>query len=205
MSESATVDYWSGLDLGQTTDPTAFATLERSQGPAPLDPAREVNLYRVRYLTRVPLGTPYTDVCDRVKRWFAGPPLAGTTLAVDQTGVGRPVVDMLRRAEVNARLRPITITFGSKATTDILGGYCVPKVELVSTLQVLLQQRRLKVAEGLVEATTLVKELQNFQVRVTKAANEVYGAWRDGTNDDLCFTVMIACWLGERGRRAMIY
>jgi putative ABC transport system permease protein len=42
-------------------------------------------------------------------------PLAGSTLAVDQTGVGRPVVDILLRAKVNARIQPITITGGHKA------------------------------------------------------------------------------------------
>jgi hypothetical protein len=46
----------------------------------------------------------------------------------------------------------------------------VPKKELVSCLQVLLQGHRLKIAETLPEAKTLVRELETFQVKITAAA-----------------------------------
>ena len=51
------------------------------------------------YLERMPLGTPYQDVVERVVGLTRSPDLAKRChLAVDGTGVGRPVVDLLRQA-----------------------------------------------------------------------------------------------------------
>jgi hypothetical protein len=110
---------------------------------------------------------------------------------------------MLRRTKINARIRPITVTGGHQVHPDPRGGWLVPKKELVSTLQVLLQSRRIKIAPTLPDARTLVQELLNFQVKITASANETFGAWREGTHDDLVFAVAIAAWEGERGGRKL--
>jgi hypothetical protein len=47
----------------------------------------------------------------------------------------------------------------------------------------------LKVARDSPEAETLVNEPLNFYVKITTAANDVYGAWREGTHDDLVLAV----------------
>src|SRR5262249_39124719 len=119
-----------------------------------------------------------------LSRAFAGPPLAGSALAVDRTGVGRPVVEMLRQARIGASIRPITITAGHRAAPSA-GGSNVPKRELVSTLQVLLQSRRLQAARALPEATLLAREPEGFKVKVTASASEAFEAWREGDHDDL--------------------
>jgi hypothetical protein len=119
---------------------------------------------------------------------------------VDQTGVGRPVVDMLTdglEGRVNCRFCPITITAGQEVTRSETGQLRVPKKELIAGLQVLLQTRRLKIAQALPEATTLVRELEMFRVKLTEAANETFGAWRDGQHDDLVLAVALAAWVGE--------
>jgi hypothetical protein len=128
----ASVRYISGLDLGQAQDFTALAVLEQTELPNPEKPMQKVRHYAVRHLERFPLGTAYTAVCARLVTLFAAPPLAGTELAVDQTGVGRPVIDMLNRSPINASIRPVTITGGHKATPAETGGWLVPKKELVS-------------------------------------------------------------------------
>jgi hypothetical protein len=150
----------------------------------------------MRHLERLPLGTPYPAIVAHVSKLFAEPPLAGAVLAVDYTGVGRPVLDMLRLAKIKARLVPITITAGSSAAPDDQGGWHIAKGELVSVLQVLLQSRRLKIAASLPEAHVLVKELENFRIKITAAANEVFGA-REGQHDDLVLAAGCAAWLGE--------
>ncbi|HEY8505549.1 MAG TPA: hypothetical protein VIL46_13275 [Gemmataceae bacterium] len=195
-----TAEYLAGLDLGQSADFSALAVLERTKAPEPEDPGREVSRYAVRHLERFPLGTPYTEVCDRMVKLFAAPPLADGMLVVDQTGVGRPVVDLLRRSGLRAYVRPVTITAGHRANRDERGGWLVPKKELVSTLQVLLQARRIKVAPSLPEAETLVREMTEFRVKITLAANETFGAWREGSHDDLVLAVAVAAWWGERRR-----
>jgi hypothetical protein len=189
--------YYTGLDLGQTNDPTAVAVLEKSKV---IDPkGKELSHYDVRHLERFKLGTSYPDICTRVCTMFDSPLLNGTVLGVDQTGVGRPVVDALSATTIKAQIRPVTIVFGHAVTPDGRGGLHVPKKVLVSTLQMLLQSRRIKVAATLPEAVTLVKELENFKVKITLSANEIFGAWREGQHDDLVLAVAIAAFWRESG------
>jgi hypothetical protein len=188
-------DYFTGLDLGQAKD---FTALERTTSPD-LNEAGEVVYYHaVRHLERFALGTSYTQVCARLIQLFSTPPLQNTPLVVDQTGVGRPVVDLLRHAAIPAWVQPVTITGGHQATCDSYGGWLVPKKELVSTLQILLQARRIKVTPNLPETQLLVRELTSFQVKITPAAHELFGTWREGVHDDLVLAVALAAWIAER-------
>ena len=74
----------------------------------------------------------------------------------------------------------------------------MPTHDLVTTLQVLHQSERLKVAERLPEAAVLVQELLNFRVRTSAAAHDIYEAWREGEHDELVLAVALASWYGER-------
>jgi hypothetical protein len=212
-----------GLDLGQQRDWTAISVTERaavptektvledrwddSSGRYGLWQGEEKALeYRVRHLERPALGTPYTDVVDRVVelvKKLGGEPI----LCVDATGVGRPVTDMLWQ-RLSAELRgtstvvtpcSITITGGDSVTKNPDGGWRVPKRDLISATLVLLQNGRLKIAEGLELRETLVKELLNFRVKINiSTAHDSYEAWREGDHDDLVLSVALACWAGER-------
>jgi hypothetical protein len=93
---------------------------------------------------------------------------------------------------------PVTITSGHAVTQAEDRSWHVPKKELVTSLQVLMQSRRLQMARSLPDAAMLVRELQNFQVKITAAANETFGVWRDGQHDDLVLAVALASWWGER-------
>jgi hypothetical protein len=188
-------DFFVGLDLGQAQDFTALAVLER-----PLVEGSEESSYALRHLVRWPLGTPYTAIVPAVARLVAAAPLSGSDLVADQTGVGRALVDMLRAALVS-RVLPVTITGGHAVSMTPDGSFHVPKKELVTCLQMLLQGRRLQIARGLPQARTLTRELQNFQVRITAAANETFGVWREGQHDDLVLAVALACWWAERSPR----
>ena len=184
--------YTLGLDLGQVKDYTALVILER-HGEA------EQAVYHARHLQRFPLGTPYPTIVAAVARMLQLPPLKDETprLAVDETGVGAPVVDLFRQAELNATLYPVHITGGSTINHD-RGVEYVPKRDLVSVVQVALQTDKLKVASALPEARTLVRELQDFQVKITEAANDTYGAWREGTHDDLVLAVALGLYVGKK-------
>jgi hypothetical protein len=129
-------------------------------------------------------------------------------LLVDATGVGLAVVDDFSRLEWDSRhqLIGVGITGGFEAHEKDRrrgpGGWYsqwhVPKRELVGTMQTLMQSERLKVASALPEAPTLLRELQTFRVRITDAANETFGTWREGDHDDTVLAVAMACWAGER-------
>jgi hypothetical protein len=195
---SLEVEYFSGLDIGCVNDPSALAVLEKRFEPDEDNESKLVSHYAVRHLERFQLGTAYPFVVDRVIKLFDKPPLADSRLAVDQTGVGRPVVDTLRFSKLQAVVSAITITAGHAANKDEWGDWLVPKKILVSILQVLLQGKRLKIASTLPEAAMLVKELENFKVKITLAANEVFGAWREGQHDDLVLAIACAAFDGEQ-------
>lgn len=81
-----------GLDVGQISDPTALAVLERRIGIT--QGVWDVS-FDVRYLERVPLRTPYPAMVRGVRERLEklGEPCL---LVIDATGVGRGVVDLFR-------------------------------------------------------------------------------------------------------------
>ena len=194
------IRYISGLDLGRAAEFTALAVLEQTTEPDPDRPNQKVKHYALRHLERFALGTPFPAVCRRLDALFCEPPLAQSVLVVDQTGVGEPVVRLLRRAHLKASIRPLTITPGNLAHIDETGMWSVPKKDLVSNLQVLLQSRRLKVAPRLPESQTLVRELLSYRVKATLSPKDTLEAWREGPHDDLVLAVAIAAWQSEQLR-----
>ncbi len=191
------VKYFSGLDLGQTAEFTGLAVLERTTGPDPGQPHRTLKRYAVRHLERFPLGTPFPEICTRLVDLFSAPPLTNTTLVVDLTAVGWPVMSLLRRARLRASIRPVTITAGDRDSIDDRGVRSAPRKDLVSTLQLLLQSRRMKVTPNLPASATLVQELMRFRNKATLSANDDLEVWRERPHDDLVLAVAVAAWLGE--------
>ena len=78
------------------------------------------------------------------------------------------------------------------------GYYSVPKRDLVTGLQVLLQRGGLRIAAGLKHGPDLVTELAGMRVKVGCEGREQYGAWREGTHDDLVFAVALAYWAARK-------
>jgi len=179
-----------GLDLGQVQDHTALALVEWTETPA------GTRVHALRHLARLPLGTGYPAIVTHLKELMRTDELHDTTqLVADATGVGRPVIDMLRTAGL--RPTPVVVHAGRQYTVDELGYHAVPKRVLVSTAQVLLQDRRLRFAPSLPYVKTLEDELLRFEVKITDSGTDVYGAWREGAHDDLVFALCLACWYGE--------
>ncbi|HWG42025.1 MAG TPA: hypothetical protein VN688_04505, partial [Gemmataceae bacterium] len=163
--------------------------------------------YYLHHLQRFELDTPYTDLITRVVTLLNRParagsnviPLRGCVLGLDATGVGRPVVDMFIAARPPCRLLPVTITGGQQASNDGTGWH-VPKKDLVAAIKLVLQGKRILWDKRLPFAPHLQKELADFQSRITPAANEQFGVWREGQHDDLVLAIAIAIWLAERSQ-----
>ena len=176
--------YHVGLDLGQAADYTAIAVVEWTP-----------DALKVRHLQRFQLGTAYPAIVDDVAALMSRLP-EYPELAVDATGVGRPVVDLLRVRGL--RLEAVTITGGDTATHDGMD-WRVPKRDLVGGVAVALQTGRLKIAAGLSDAATLTRELLNFKVSIDpKTAHDSYSSWRESIHDDLVLAVALAVWSAER-------
>lgn len=186
--------YVSGLDLGQSADYSALVVVEQNLIPDPDGaPGALLNRFDVRHIHRWQLGTPYPAIIADLHLWFQIGVLHNTTLTVDATGVGRPVVDMLRESRLAADLCPYTITAGFKE-----GDGTVPKKDLVGAVQAALQTRRLRFAADLELTPLLEKELETFRVKVTPDRNETFAAWREKDHDDLVLALALAVWYGER-------
>ena len=205
------------VDLGQSIDPTAVAVLEvrtrqdivdeqYADPPGPKVPREwfgedgwvkhrnRVHRIDVRHLERLPLRMPYPEQIQHIQTLLRRSPLTlDTDLVLDQTGVGRPVIDMFR--QVGLRPVGVTITAGDSETEGFSHSheYRVAKTLLVSRLQSLLHGGELKISTKLKEAEVLGWELQDFRASVTDTGYWRFGA-RSGKHDDLVLAVAIGCW-----------
>ena len=199
-----------GVDIGQKVDPTALAVCEaqtRGEGPT-----RGDVIFRARHLERLPLGTPFTEVSERtsevVRGVIARPPATGErlrsgaiTINVDATGVGAPIVEMLKK-RIDSReciVRAVYFTHGDRLTRRE-DGLSLGKAYLVSRLQALLQSGRIKLPRN-AEAEELARELLDYEIRVGEDANDKYGAFKVGTHDDLVTALGLAVLKDPKERR----
>lgn len=212
------ITYIAGLDLGRMINPAALVIVEKSTLAA-----RPV--YSVCHIERYPLGTDYCQyvagrpgIVEMVRDLFRKPPLPGSVLGIDETGVGVAIVNLFRAASLACWMRPITSTSGHDPKLMPDGSIHVPKKDLVAAVNIVLQSRRLGITElpahdpprgqsGPLRgelSRQLAKELQAYRVSLTKAKQptETFAA-ESGAYDDLVSALSIALWLGERGNGAM--
>lgn len=187
--------FYIGVDLGQKHDFTAIAIVEKEEVPQPwMVPARKG--LSMRYLERVRLGTPYTAVAARVQEIVYGLN-CHCSVVVDATGVGAPVVDILRQSRLGCELSPVVITGGQHKNWN--GGmWHVPKQDLVAVLQVLLEKGELRIAKRMRETGPLVKELVDMRMTMKKTGRARMGAVGPGQHDDLVMAAALACWQAKR-------
>jgi hypothetical protein len=184
-----TNNYILGIDVGQSSAPTALVVLEHA-------PTREP-IYQLRALHRFPLGTPYTDLVNQITIRLKAEPLASRTrVAIDATGVGAPVVDLFRSQLPGVSLYAITITGGTNVTGTGAQPH-IPKRDLISTTTVLLEQRRLRIATALTETQTLTDELLNYRRTTSDTGHDTYAPSTSQGHDDLLLALTLATWIGE--------
>lgn len=196
-------DYIISISLGQPHERTALALLEVE----PSEDAAEI-LCSVRRLTRYDQGAGFPDIItDTIKvasdvkeqlKLTDGP-----ALMLEATSVGKPVVDLFYREHNSGALKvahfeAMLIRAGDMEDREYSDGvqyWRIPKRNLASVVQVLLQTARLKIAPQLSETPALVSELQNFRVNINLAASaDMLDPWRTGAQDDLVFCVAAGCW-----------
>ena len=220
--------YYVGVDLGQANDYTAIVVVEaepednhlyvRHIERLPLGTYYPDQVERIKEIVmdkRLVREVPEASGDFHSATWGAGFRAVGTQsvarsaasvppdVVVDATGVGRPVVDMMRREGL--RFYPVLITGGD---TEHTGGgfYRVPKRNLVSSVQVALQTGSLEIHPDLKLAETLRKELLAFRIKINlTTSHDSYEAWREGDHDDLVLAVALACWRVRKRQGAAVY
>jgi hypothetical protein len=150
-------------------------------------------LFRIGYLTRLPLKTPYPAQVEAIRRIVGRLP-RGTDLVVDFTGVGRGIFDML----VDRGLNPTGVTMTGGIEVHRAGNIVtIPKSTLVSKLVAKVHAGELAVHKDLNDWPTLRRELLNFRSEVTPAGQETWNA-RSGEHDDLVIATALCVWgLGD--------
>lgn len=213
-----------GVDVGQVNDPTATVVAEVGQRwtgktrPVTrdtdsarvrmLDDVRSYvelvteTVYLVRAMRRLQLQTRYPDVARQIADIVCSPLLDGRRrrVFIDQTGVGRPVVELVRDAireragaggMAGISIKPITFTSGERydRQTGRMG-----KAYMVSRLQALSQTDppQMILPEGHPEAPAMWRELKDYSLKVSQDGADTYGALKIGQHDDLATALGLA-------------
>ena len=205
-----------GLDLGQSSDPSALVIAQkrtpwRVEAPrgerlpqghtvrvVQAESERRVKgepVYDIVHLQRFDLGTAYPEVARQTAAIVEDPRTGkAPDLVVDATGIGAPVVDVLRDEGLSPT--EVSITGGKSVTRDGKS-YGVPKADLVTTVQTLLQTGRLRVSEALPLSRQLAQEMKLFRVKVTESGHARFEHAAETDHDDLVLACALATWYGE--------
>lgn len=204
-------EYIVSVDIGQAADFTAVGGLRR----LPRETGKTKELYargsvemtreyddafHLGYAHRFPLHTPYPEIVDRLGEMVGRIP--GTyQIVADATGVGRPVVDMMRGAGLPVVGVVITAGAGAAHQDKETGYWKVPKRELVTRAQTYMQTSRLRISTKLKLADVIVKEMLAFKMKISAASGNVsFEAWREQAHDDLVLMLCMGVWWGHTTR-----
>jgi hypothetical protein len=191
---SRTPQFYLGLDLGQRHDHTALAVLARDAVPVAFDYARWSPVTEARHtlfhLERFPLGLPYVEIAEtvasRARSLCAGRP---AILAVDATGLGGPVVEMIRRARPPAAILEITIT-GSAQAHSTPRGLSIPRRDLLTAVAAAAEHRDFAIAPNLPFFSDLRNELAALRPDASSS----------GKHDDLAIALSLALYIARLPR-----
>lgn len=182
-------------DLGQARDFTAIIALRRLP-PAP--GLTSFSRWETVHIERVKLGTSYQAIAVHTSalRTMMVAVDPDVHVAVDGTGVGKAVVEMMRGAAI-PNLTAVTIT-GGRTVGGTYMNPTVPKADLVAGVSVALQNRALLIPADLPHAEALTGELSTFRSATSVDGSTQYAAWRERDHDDLVLALAIGIWVGNR-------
>ena len=178
--------YWLGLDLGLRRNPSALALLEETtRETGEFDHVHWVKKVETVLVLRdvrpVRLETPYLDLPPLVERYLRLlKPGFAVHLTVDAGGVGAPVVELFRRARLEAELHPVVIT-GGESVGRLPHATTVPRAALLENVRIRLECREILIPKRLPNLAALRDELASLGVRANHP-------------DDLAFALALGLW-----------
>lgn len=188
-----------GVDIGQRQDFTALVVTENQN-------RNGIDHYIVRKIERMPLGTKYPAVANRVVQAFTNLQARAAAVSyiedpypvecwIDATGVGLPVLDLVREKGVPAKAAILT---GTETITERADNVIsIGKGYMVSRLAVLLEAGRLHLPIN-AEATALISEMKAYNRKPNARGHMSYNA-ESGKHDDL--VIALALSVGESKRQ----
>lgn len=184
-----------GVQIGQGREPTAIAVAEVERRTAGDNVASH---FQVRFLDRMPPGTSYPAVVERLVEIVAGVTTRTgrrPTLNVDATAA-ELVLALLRESRLD--LVACHFNHGGRRNEISSREISIGKGFLVVRLKVLFQTGRLHLANT-EESATLRQELLAYELRLEDDADNRLGAFRVGSRDDLVTALGLAVQEDDRG------
>jgi hypothetical protein len=134
-------------------------------------------------------------------------PLAKSDLIVEAGSSIKPVVAMLRKHRLPARIRPVEVRVSAE-DDYVVDAWKVGKGSLIETTRQVLQEGRMtfdevmpvEVMASTPSVRTVYQALLTYPFERVPAANEAFAA-REGEYDDLVLAVALACWFGEHCKK----
>ena len=200
--------YTLGLDLASVSDASVLVIDERKDvlDASQIKPwqgtAATIEHHVIDGIYRWAPGTSYVrtiaDVCDIVRARGLADPAHHAELFVDRTGVGIPVLEMMRDEWRRGRLplRPLGVTITASRKDN--GRLSVGKGNLVMELVRLVQERRLHVPAQ-PNADQLRREMGAFTQRYTARGASTYEAATESAHDDSVIALALAVHPRDRG------
>ncbi len=180
-----------GVDIGQRTEPSAVCVTETEDRTGPH--GRECH-YLVRHLERLSIGTRFPALADRAAQ-VASRIVERTAdtpcVYLDATGLGESVVDLFSTRTGSARVVAVYVNHGDRRVRVNRKEVQLGKAYLVGRLQALLQAHCLHLPRT-PDAEALASDLLEFEIKVREDANDRYGAFRVGAQDDLVTALGLA-------------
>jgi hypothetical protein len=184
--------FYVGLDLGQARDYSAIIVNEKrvaQDGTA---------FHAIRWAHRFRLGTNYLDVAREVADLMGRLPLRPEPPALwaDNTGVGRPVSDLLREQG----LTPWNVNLTAGANWSISGPKTIslPKAIMASTLNVALQNGDIGFAGDLPWLAIITSELGSYRVTQTASGADSFNSRTESDHDDFVVALGLAVFGASR-------
>ncbi len=164
--------YFGGVDLGKLGDHSVLAVVEM-----------EGERLDLVYLNELPLGTPYTEVIGLVARAEGMFRFQG--LYVDQTGVGEPVLEEMRRCGAPLA-KGVTLT-------------AVMKEEAMTALKLMMEQGRLRIPF----IRRLFGQINEQQYSYGLSGHLVFSHPKGG-HDDQLWSLALAAYASTKERRPSV-
>jgi hypothetical protein len=188
------IDLHVGLDIGYKHDRSCACVIE-----VLLDRHSE-QVFIVRYLKRWKQGLLYPSLVKQVERLYnhlkatgKGVPVS-TYFAVDSTGVGEGVSQLIDRTLPRERVKHYYITGGVNENEDAFGHIHIPKSQMISGIVGAMSAGSLRIPKDIQDGDEMLKELLSYELHISDAGRDSYNAPVGKFDDMVCsLGLSLAC------------
>jgi hypothetical protein len=173
------IDLHIGLDIGYKHDRSCACVIEVMLGP------KSEQIFVVRYLKRWKQGLLYPSLVKQVERLYNhlkasghGKPVS-TYFAVDSTGVGEGVAQLIDNALPSESVFHYYITSGINQNIDSFGHHHIPKGQMISGIVGAISSGALRLPRDISQTKDgeeMLKEMFEYEIKIADNGHDTYGS-----------------------------